>query len=194
MKVWAEKCTRAWELGNDKHGKAMSVMIRATMTDKQDEFINLAESALAIWGRETSREKLEALAILGMLAAERKEYIVAERFFYQAVELADTNKDIDFAGSAHDYLGELALERRNWVEARKQFEQTLAIARELGRIELTAQAQYGLARVHEAEEHLHLALSLAREALKIFERLRVSEVANVRELVEGLEKKMKVEG
>lgn len=189
--VWAEKCTRAWERGNDKHGKAMSVMIRAVMTDKEDEFIKLAQSALEIWGRETSREQIEALAILGMVAAERKEYVAAERFFYQALELADN--DTDFKGSAYYYLGDLALERGNWAGAYKQFEQALAIAKELGRIELQAQAQYGLARVHEAEEHPDLALPLAQEALKIFERLRISDVAKVRELMERLEKKMKVE-
>jgi tetratricopeptide (TPR) repeat protein len=193
MMVWAEKCIYAWERGNDKRGKAMSVMIRATMTDKDDEFIRLAQSALAIWGRETFREQLEAIAILGMLAAERKEYVDAERFFYQAVELANKYNDIDFKGTAYEYLGEIALERGNWVEARKQFEQAFVLAKELGRIELKADAQYGLARVHEAEQNLDLALPLAQDALKIFERLRLVDVVKVRELVEMLEKKMSVE-
>jgi len=45
-----------------------------------------------------------------------------------------------------------------------------------------------VARAHEAEGRADLALPLAEEALKIYERLQHKDLAEVRELVERLQK------
>jgi hypothetical protein len=51
---------------------------------------------------------------------------------------------------------------------------------------LVASDQYRLARVWEAEGRTDLALPLAEEALKIYERLQDKDLAEARELVERL--------
>jgi uncharacterized protein HemY len=83
-------------------------------------------------------------------------------------------------------LGKLALDYKQWAKARQWFEQALPLAREIGHIELIADAQYGLARVHEAEDRQDLALPLAKEALAIYERLQHRDLAATRELVQRL--------
>jgi uncharacterized protein HemY len=80
----------------------------------------------------------------------------------------------------------LALDREQWAEARQWFEQELALAREVGHVELIGHARYCLARVCEAEGQPDLALLLAQEALKIYERLQYRDLAAARELVERL--------
>jgi Tetratricopeptide repeat len=66
------------------------------------------------------------------------------------------------------------------------FRQALPLAKELGRLDLIANSKFGLARVHEAEGRADLALPLAQEALKIYERLQHKDLAEVWELVERL--------
>jgi len=56
----------------------------------------------------------------------------------------------------------------------------------LGFVELIAHAQYGLARINEAKESASLALPLAQESLKIYERLQHRDLAKVRGFVEKL--------
>ena len=71
-------------------------------------------------------------------------------------------------------------------EAREWFEKALKVANELGLNWLIAQARYGLARVYHAEGRADLALPLAQEALKIYERLQHRDLAAGRELVDRL--------
>ena len=59
---------------------------------------------------------------------------------------------------------------------------------EVGRVEVIARIQFGLAYVQEAEGHSDLALPLAQEALKIYERLQHGDLAKVQKLVEKLTK------
>ena len=123
---------------------------------------------------------------LAALARERKDYDAAERYFRQALDLAQKIDNKEHQANFFGNLGELALEREQWAEACQWFEQALALAREVGRVELIAQAQHGLARVWEAEGRADLALPLAQEALKIYERLQHKDLAEARELVERL--------
>ncbi len=81
--------------------------------------------------------------------------------------------------------------RNQWEDARKWFELALPLAKEIAQLILIAGVQSGLACVYEAEERADLALPLAREALNIYERLRVPD-AEEREWVEKLEKIVKV--
>jgi tetratricopeptide (TPR) repeat protein len=126
---------------------------------------------------------------LGVLARERQEYAAAERYYREASELARKIDDKEGQANYSGNLGELALDREQWAEARQWFEQALPQAREVGRVELIAYAQYGLAHVWEAEGRADRALPLAQEALKIFERLQHKDLAEARELVERLQGK-----
>lgn len=76
---------------------------------------------------------------------------------------------------------------REYNEAREHLEkEVLPVVQKLERIDLIAEIHYGLARVHEAEGRADLALPLAQEALKIYERLQHRNLAETRELVERL--------
>jgi tetratricopeptide (TPR) repeat protein len=156
-----------------------------------DEAERLLQDALAI-RRDLGLDADVAIVLndLGGLERERKNYGAAERYFREALELARKNDLKEPQAYISGNLGELALDREQWAEARKWFEQELPLAKEVGRVELIAHAQYGLARVHEAEGRADLALPLAQEALKIFERLQPRDLAEVRELVERLREKV----
>ena len=93
--------------------------------------------------------------------------------------------DKDGQASRSINLGRLALGRQRWAEARQWCEKALQLAREIGRQNLIASAQHGLARVYEAEGQPNLALPLAQEALAIRERLRSSD-EGTRQLMERL--------
>jgi uncharacterized protein HemY len=123
---------------------------------------------------------------LGMLARERQDYDAAERYFRQALDLAQKIDNKEHQENFFGNLGELALEREQWAEARRWFEQALALAREIGRQDSVASDLYGLARAWEAEGRADLTLPLAQEALKIYERLQHKDSAEARELVERL--------
>jgi tetratricopeptide (TPR) repeat protein len=123
---------------------------------------------------------------LGELAHVRKDYDAAELYFREALELL---REIDDKGNQAECmgnLGQLALDREQWAKAHQWFEQELALAHEVGRIDLTAQAQCGLARAWEAEGRADLALPLAQEALAVYERLQDKDLAEAPELVERL--------
>jgi uncharacterized protein HemY len=102
------------------------------------------------------------------------------------MRLAQKIKNEDIQAILSGNLGELALERDEWAEALSWFERQLPLAQEVGSVDLIAQAQYGPARVHEAEGRADLALPLAQDALKIYEQLQHRYLAEVWELVERL--------
>ena len=97
-----------------------------------------------------------------ILARVRKEYDAAERYYREALELAREQDLKEPQAYISGNLGLLALYREQWAEARQWFEQEFPLAREIGRVSLIAQAQYGLARVWEAEGRSDLALPLAQ--------------------------------
>jgi tetratricopeptide (TPR) repeat protein len=87
-------------------------------------------------------------------------------------------------------LGLLALNRNRPTEARSWYERELALAQEVGRQNLVASAQEGLARVLEEEGRYAEALDLAQAALEIRERLRDQSLEWTRGLVERLRGKI----
>jgi tetratricopeptide (TPR) repeat protein len=148
------------------------------------------QEALAIW-RNLGEDDSTATALndLGNLARERKDYHRAERYYRQALELAQKIDHKDRQATCIANLGELALDRKQWVEARRSFEQALPLAQEVGRQNLIANVQDGLAHAWEAEGRPDLALPLAEAALAVYERLQVRELAEARELVARLQAK-----
>ena len=147
------------------------------------------KDALAI-DREYGVEEYVAgdLNSLGELERERKNYDAAERYCREALEIGTKRDDKHGIACFSGNLGALALDSEQWAEAHKWFEQAMPLAKEVARQDLIADVQYGLARVHEAEGHVDLALPLAQEALKIFERLQHRNLAAAREFVERLQK------
>jgi tetratricopeptide (TPR) repeat protein len=170
--------------------QAIVSRMRGLIAQQRDNYseaeTNLRE-ALAIWrGLGQDNDVATVLGDLGKLAHGRKKYDAAGQYYHQALELARKINDKEGQAICIGVQGELAIDQEQWAEARQWFGQELALAKEVGHVELVAQAQQGLARVWEVEGRVDLALPLAQEALKIYERLQHMDLAEVRELVERL--------
>lgn len=173
-----------------KNKQAIITRMRGLIAQQRDNHSeaerNLRE-ALAIWrGLGQDEDVATVLGDLGKLAHERKKYDAAWQYYHQALELARKINDKERQAICIGVQGELAIDQEQWAEARQWFGQELALAKEVGRVELAAQAQQGLAHVWEAEGRADLALPLAQEALKIYERLQHRGLAAARELMERI--------
>jgi tetratricopeptide (TPR) repeat protein len=190
--LWADRCAEVWAYGGSKREQAVATRMRGLIAQQREDYdqaIELLQEALAIW-RDMGLEKRVAVALtdLGVFAQKRKDkdYDTAERYYREAFDLVWKIDDKEGQTACTANLGRLALDRGQWTEARQWYEQALPLAREFGYVDSIAHAQYGLARVWEAEGRADLALPLAQEALKIYERLQHRDLAEVRELVERL--------
>jgi tetratricopeptide (TPR) repeat protein len=188
--LWADRCVEAWAHVGNKHEQAAATRTRGLVARQRkdyDEAERLYQDALAVW-RDLGLDKdvTNVLEDLGGLAQERKDYDAAEWYYHEALDLAEKLNDKEGQGRCSGNLGDLALDRKQWTEARQWFEQALPLAREIGCVDLIAHAQYGLARVWEAEGRADRALPLAQEALGIHERLQHRDLAEARELVKRL--------
>jgi tetratricopeptide (TPR) repeat protein len=161
--------------------------LRALQRKEYFEAEHLLKEALNYW-RNLSNDEWIAIVLndLGELARKQMNYDTAEQYLVEALKLSRrvNNKlgEVDYIGN----LGELALDREQWAEACKWFEQEFLLAKEIGRQDLIAQSQYGLSRVEEMEGHTDLALPLAQEALRVYERLQHQNLTEARKLVERL--------
>jgi hypothetical protein len=188
--LWADRCAGAWARGGSKDEQATATRMRGRIAYQCKDYNQaerLYQDALAV-RRDLGLDGDVAIALndLGELAHACQEYDAAERYYREALELLCEIDDKDNQAEGMGNLGQLAVDREQWAEACQWFKQELALAREVGRVELIGHAQYGLACVWEAEGRADLALPLAQEALKIYERLQHRDLAEARELVERL--------
>jgi tetratricopeptide (TPR) repeat protein len=189
---WAKKCEQAWFQVGDVPSQALTLWIRGLIAEQREEYetakMNYGD-VYNIW-RNLGRNKEIAITLrdLGRVERRQEQYETAERHYLSALELLtnidSTLEQPEIVGE----LGKIALTRMEWRQAQKWFTLEHKLAKMLDSLELIAQSQYGLACVHEAEKRADLALPLAQEALKIFERLQHRDLAEVREFVKKLEK------
>jgi tetratricopeptide (TPR) repeat protein len=188
--LWTDHCAAAWSRGGSKHKQATVMWLQGLIARERqnyDEAEKHLRDALVIW-RALVYNLTVAIVLndLGELARQRGDYDTAEKYYREALAVA---QKIDDKGGQATYIGSLALialDRQQWAEARQWFEQALPLAREVGRVDVIASAQHGLARVWEKEDRPDLALPLAQEALAIRERLQHRDLAVTRELVQRL--------
>ncbi|MEA5606156.1 tetratricopeptide repeat protein, partial [Nostoc sp. UHCC 0252] len=154
----------------------------------------LSQETLAIY-RELKDEECEAIILndLGGVTQKQGQYDRAEFYYKQALVIEEKRGGKAMQVAYLGNLGNLALERDHPTEARLWYERGLALAQEVGRQDLVAHAQSGLARVLEKEGHYTEALPLALAALKIQERLRNKGLDFSRQLVERLRRKAGME-
>jgi tetratricopeptide (TPR) repeat protein len=190
--LWKDRCVDAWASSDDKNNQAERLRVNGIFAGEHknhDKANQLLENALGVWcDLRQSRSIAAVLGDLGNLAHVRQEFDTAELRYHGALEAMQETKDKEGIADYSGRLGRLAHARSQWMEARRWFEQELMLGKEVNRLDLIAHAQYGLARVHEAEGHADLALPLAQDALKIYERLQHRDLAEARELVERLQK------
>jgi tetratricopeptide (TPR) repeat protein len=190
--TWAEKSAQAWARGDSNNDKAAGAHLRGLIARQREDYEEagrLFQETLAI-ARNAKREStvVTSLNSLGTLAHKRGDYPTAHSYYVEALELAHKIDDKELEVMCMLNLGSLAIIRQKWGEARSWFEQQLPLAMELTRRDLIGQSQYGLARVAEKEGREDLALPLAEDALKIYERLQHRDLLKVRELVRKLKK------
>jgi tetratricopeptide (TPR) repeat protein len=189
-KLWADRCVRAWSRSSNKLEQGEAMCIRGLVARQYKNYAVAKRSyqkALAIF-RELENDEWIAttLSSLGGLERERERYDEAERYYRDALMLDMNGGTKEGVAARYANLGLLSLDRRRWSEARDWFEALLPIAIEVGRPDLIAHGQYGLARVHGALGHGDSALALAQDALTIYEQLQSSNLGKAREFVERL--------
>lgn len=196
--TWLNRSKEAWKQGGTQGDHATAFRLGGLIAQQHKEFDKaeqLLQEALKI--RRTlnaDREVAFVLISLAHLAQEQKNFRLAETRFLEALELSRKASDTAIQASVSHYLGELNLDRKKWSQAGKWFERAMPMAKEVGRVELIAHIQTGLAYVHESEGNVEAAFMLAEEALQIYERLQHKKVREVRGLVERLEKRRMTEG
>ena len=193
---WTDRCTEAWAQGGSRYYQAVGIRMRGLLTRAQKDHEaaeQLFQDALVIW-RDLKDDHWIAIVLsdLGGLERRRKQYDKADQYYREALALAEKQNFKETQANISSNLGLLALYRERWTEAGEWYEKALPLARELGRQDLIASYLDGLARVHEAEGQPDIALSLAQDALTIYERLRHGDEAETRKLVERLKKKSAV--
>lgn len=189
--VWLNKSDASWRLiAGTKVERATSTRMRgliAMQSGNHTEAELLLSEALSIW-YELKRDRLASntLSDLGYLHYQRLLFDKAEVFYRKALDLALRSNYKVGQAAVSGNLGLLAVSLGKWPEAHEWFEQELALARELGRVDLIASAQCGLARMHKGEGREDLAIPLAKEALSIYERLQHRRLSEVRKLLENI--------
>ncbi len=187
---WAARMAEMMEQGGSRRDKAGAIQLQGQIAQQRQDYAEaerLYQDALAIH-RELGDEEMEALALnnLGNVARSQGQYDRAESYYKQALAIEEKRGGKHMQVAYLGNLGLLALDRNRPTEARPWYERELALAQEVGRQDLVAHAQYGLAQVLEEEGRYAEALDLAQKALEIRERLRDRSLEFSRGLVERL--------
>ncbi len=190
-RVWRQRCIKALELSGNNYSRRVAKSMRGWDAlwgkdyDRAEAYFLEVLSLVQESGE--SIDRYGALENLGDLAMEREQYDVAERYYMDAMKLVvnDLFKERWLSG-INTRLGDVAEKRGQVSAARNWYEKALDVARETGNKDNIASTLYKLALVRNQEGRSDLALPLAQEALKIYERLQHRDLAKVRELVERL--------
>ncbi|MGD0339517.1 MAG: tetratricopeptide repeat protein [Bacteroidota bacterium] len=190
---WTDRCTEMWTRGGTKFEQAVGIRMRGLIAVQRKEYDTterIYQDALVIFRDLKNDEWISIMfSDLGGIERMRKNYDAAERYYREALEIETRREDKEGQATYMCNLGNLAFDRKQWAEVHKWCEQALALAKEVGRQDLVAINQNRLACVYEAEGRADLALPLAQEALKIYERLQHKELTTARELVNKLSQK-----
>ncbi|HEY0378914.1 MAG TPA: tetratricopeptide repeat protein [Pyrinomonadaceae bacterium] len=191
---WADRSAEAWERGGSKSEQGTGLYRRGAVARQRKDYDTaerLFQEALECCvNPKDERLMVIVLNSLGQLARELKSFDVAQGHFQEALALAEKISVKDGQAASTGGLGAVARDRSRWTESSEWHEKGLQLAREIGRQDLIADSLAGLALVREAEARPDLALTLAQEALMIYERLRHEAIARTRRLVERLRKKV----
>ena len=188
--LWLKRCEEAWEHGGTQGDRATALRLGGLLEQQRKNYIEaerLLQEALNIRLDLNADREVAFLRIsLALLSQEQKNYPLAEKSFMDALELGKKTGDIAIQASVMSYLAELSVEQKRWSEARKWFESAIPMSNEVGRVELVARIKYGLALVHEFEGNKEMALPLAKDALKIYQKLHHKDLIITRELLERM--------
>ena len=187
---WVEHCVKAWSQSNSKVYQGVSARMRGVEAEKNRDYDtarSLYQDTLTIF-RDLGKDEWIAglLNDLGDLAHKVGDLKSAEQRYREGFELAEKIGDKSLQTYIADSLGDLAWRQDQSEDAHVWFDHELKLAKDIGSLEGIANAKFGLALVQEDEGNLDMALSLAKEALKVYERLQYRNLAKVQKFVERL--------
>ena len=196
--IWSRRCMEAQQLDGDYMENPDLLILIGQIAQRSKNYSEAEDSfkkVLSLYRGGKNINMALIFAFLGLLDIERTRFDEANGYYNKALEFAH---DIELESKEtqpyfRNTLSRLALELGLYIDARKLFQETIVIAREVGNIEAIANSQFGLARLTEAEGQTDLALPLAQEALKIYERLQHKDLTEAKEFVEKLKIKIKKE-
>ncbi len=130
--------------------------------------VNLQEALL--FSIETRRQdiEIEVLTCLGFIAGQQNQHKLAQSHFEKALILARSYNDKWFLGKTLAEWGEFNLAEGKWKQARQAFEELLTISQQSAFSELAADAQFGLARVAQAQSEMAQARRLGEQSRVLF--------------------------
>jgi tetratricopeptide (TPR) repeat protein len=192
LSLWTERCTTAWKmLEPDKRREVVCLVLRGKLASLQQDdakAVKTFEEALLLSREAGNRRDVLAILIdLGDLLRQQGQYGPAGERGREALAIAVEIEDVEGEGAARLLLGDLAVEQDEGAQAREQFLRAQSIAQEVGRVAMIARAEAGLARLLEREGQVEAALSCAKSALAIYERLRHPRLEETRTLTRKLE-------
>ncbi|MDJ0799354.1 MAG: tetratricopeptide repeat protein [Calothrix sp. MO_167.B12] len=192
--TWVDRMTAAMKRGGSRRDRAVAARMQGLIAGQRRDWAEAErryQEVLAI-DLELGNEDDVAIDLkhLGGVARKQQQYDRAETYYQQALAIAEKTRNKEFQCVLCGNLGLLALNRERPQEARSWYERELTLAQEMGRHNLVADAQEGLAEVLEAEGSYSEALELAQQALQIRERLRDQNLVFSRKLVKRLQKRV----
>jgi tetratricopeptide (TPR) repeat protein len=133
-----------------------------------DAVVNLQEALL--FSIETRRQdiEIEVLTYFGFIAGQQKQSQLAQSHFEKALILARSYNDKWFLGKTLAEWGEFNLAEGKWKQARQAFKELLTISQQSEFPELAADAQFGLARVSQAQSEMAQARRLGEQSRALF--------------------------
>jgi tetratricopeptide (TPR) repeat protein len=125
------------------------------------------------------------LGTLGMLETRRRNYALAKAYLQQGLATARKLGHLELICGILLRWGEVYLEQRQLEEAQSAFHEMSNLVPN-GNQELTAQAQYGMARVAAAQGHSAEAHRLGEASLGIFAAIEHHTAAEVNQWLSAL--------
>ncbi|MDF5724435.1 MAG: NB-ARC domain-containing protein [Rhizonema sp. PD37] len=157
-----------------------------------DIFRNLKSSRKENDEYNKSKDEIEeanTLHVLGKLTAKHRDFITANTYYCEAIEIyTRLQEDESKVNAIHD-LGLLALEMNKLEEASLHFKESLELSNLLGYKYIVAKSKASLSEVFERQGKCDSeVVKMAVEALEIHESLLSKELGQTRDIVDRLKK------
>jgi tetratricopeptide (TPR) repeat protein len=133
-----------------------------------------------------SHDMTTALQALASVETSLGDFEAAERYYQEALRIAEVLKDRENIGMIIEGLAHVELDRQNWSRAEALGHQALVIAKEVGRLSSIGNSSLRIALALLGQEKYAEALPYAERALDILSR--VESPTNVKRAREALQK------
>jgi tetratricopeptide (TPR) repeat protein len=195
-KPWIDKCSRVWSKSEDVIWQKEVVRLRgltAVQLRRFKDASTLLKKALSLSRKIKSKYSVMIiLNDLGRLAFEQEKMSEAKKFYQRALKIANEIKSKEGKAFSSVNLGDVVLKQGQIIIAHKVFKSALPLAQRVGRVDLVARVKHGLAIVWESKNRDEKALSLAKDGLELFQKLQHPNKIDAQELVDRLEKKIRL--